>query len=349
MCKDIHQHGGEDFEVLRDLDGDLCVFKNRTKEYILETKPEPTKDLEGEDSNWPAIGQLFSIISYPEVDPDYVGREPVSEDNYHNVQGYPNRTGQDVSTGAQSFQMLQLAKDGAAVKCVFAWLGWLAERKIQSPTKPAKARTVTYFQLLLNLSTDPVSVWIMYDYHIFSWPDQWTNPLGPYTNELYRNPSTGPKSKSKDQFTGYQSTSMAEYNELRKHYTNIELLRPVRDKKVPSIAMKTPTPPASPANKKDKVGNDKTGYFGLRRPFDLALLAPDVKYWSINGFKPEEVKTCLYGSNVRLGASMQKEPLYPNELDEALRDRVEIKDLCFESVAAAINFNWKINNDKLDR
>ncbi len=39
----------------------------------------------------------------------------------------------------------------------FVYLGWLAERKIQS----LKKQQVTYFQVLLNLSTDPVSVWVM--------------------------------------------------------------------------------------------------------------------------------------------------------------------------------------------
>lgn len=330
ICQDISQHQGWDFEWLRELDGELCLFKTTAKEYILETKPADASDIEDSDlldAEFPP-GNIFHIVWYPDADPNHVSCHIVPEQDYQHVRPYPNRP-HDSSRRAQAFEMLQLAKDGAPVKCVFVYLGWLAEQRIQPPPME---REVTYYQVLLNLSTDPVSVWVMYAYDIFDWPYQWTNQLGPYTNRLYNNARVSHKRKDPNPFCLYKSNSPpAGYKDFRTSYTNV-------GEKDPAVATgKTPTTPTREGFYNTDVDHScdqpttQSGYFGLRQPFDLALLAPDINTWTADGFDPREVEQCLDSSHVRLGASMQKESLHLDceKLEDALSDRVDIQGLCF--------------------
>ncbi|KAL8918614.1 MAG: hypothetical protein Q9208_007258 [Pyrenodesmia sp. 3 TL-2023] len=335
ICQDVSQHKGWDFEWLRELDGELCLFKTNTKEYILETKPaDAAEDSDLVDEICP-LGHLFYIVWYPDADPNHVSCHIVPEEDYHHVRPYPAPP-HGSARRAQPFEMRQLAKDRAPVKCVFVYLGWLAEQRIQRP----KTRQVTYFQVLLNLSTDPVSLWVIYAYHIYDWPYQWTNQLGPYTNRLYNNTGVRHKRKDPNPFCAYKSISQpAGYKDFREtYYTNVDdKVLPAQKKTHPAIA--PGRPPAAPASEgtdgtdmdKDREDEPTThGYFGLRRPFDLALLAPNIKAWTADGFDPREIKACLYSSNVRLGASLQKEPVdLRRKWEDVVSDRVDIGGLCF--------------------
>ncbi|KAL8942795.1 MAG: hypothetical protein Q9211_001249 [Gyalolechia sp. 1 TL-2023] len=333
---DVSQHHGRGFRCLRLLDRELCIFKTNAKEYYLETGSADAADVEEPeqlDIRF-RLGRLFYIVWYPDVDPNHEGCYAVSDDEYNHVRPYPDLP-DNSPLRAQPFEMLPLAKDRAPVKCIFAYLGWLAERRIQPPKK----RQVTYFQILLNLSTDPVSVWVMYTYHIYDYPYQWTNSIASYKNRLYNNARVDHKRKNPNPFCTYKSISPpADYKDFRKTYTNVE---------------------ENPFPGRNETGNEGTipategvdgtdmnencdapathGYFGLRRPFDLALLAPDISTWTADGFDPREIKECLYSSNIRLGASLQKESVdLRKKWGDILSDRVDIRGLRFRQTPSPV-------------
>ncbi|KAL8719457.1 MAG: hypothetical protein Q9225_003546 [Loekoesia sp. 1 TL-2023] len=342
ICEDVVHHNGHDFEILRELNQELCVFSNNATEYTLRTKGEYAQDPNDDDTPFPENGQLFRIISYPDpdVDPDWEHFEVVPDEKSHISKAYPNLSAQSSHRQAQVFRMSSHAKDeyasspGSPTSCVLALLGWLAERKIQDPKEQ---QVTTYYQVLLNLSTDPVSVWVMYNYHIFNWPSRWTTRLGPYTNLLFKNPQVDYKPENSTQFLASERCP-SDYISFRDDYTNVKDMLPKAQKedvtKAPDKALSHLSATDEPANngltENLEEPSNEPGYFGLRQRFDLALLAPDIKTWKVDGLNPGQVKTCLESSHVRLGASMQQENIGYGGAPELLKSRVNIERLCFD-------------------
>ncbi len=69
------------------------------------------------------------------------------------------------------------------IDCVFATLSWLVKHERANRW----SQRLTNYIVLINLSTRPMSVWVMFDYHMRSEIDdavRFTNRLGNYTHEL---------------------------------------------------------------------------------------------------------------------------------------------------------------------
>lgn len=167
------------------------------------------------------------------------------------------------------------------IPCIFVALGWLREYETDKSvlaTQTTKKRT-TYYIVLLNLSTDPVSLWLMYNYHIMIFDHtgdekRWTNRLGEYHNKEFRGNYGEPAftSEVQDEFAGLGDISnyIHRYETFCKRYTNEDHMRP-----------RGPTGDFTHAADKGNLFGEKwiniagdTGYFGLTQPFDLAMLAP---------------------------------------------------------------------------
>ena len=203
---------------------------------------------------------------------------------------------------------------------------------------PKTKRRTTNYVVLLNLSTEPVSVWLMFDYHLEDFAEvryRRTNRLGEYHNELFKHlaGSMGPRSgpKLRDEFDEYED-SLIQYERFRELYTNMEDMRPTayREKlteitgEISNIAHDGGNAVASGEPKHEN------GYFGLPALFDLALLAPDATTWHVDGLNQEQVKKCLDSSYFRLGSSLRARTAEDAEVQELQNKRIDIKALCFK-------------------
>ncbi|KAL8728423.1 MAG: hypothetical protein Q9166_005385 [cf. Caloplaca sp. 2 TL-2023] len=121
------------------------------------------------------------------------------------------------------------------VPCVFIALGWLVERESgKSPIlEQASEKKTTNYVVLLNLTTEPVSVWLMYDYHMIDFLEEvirWTNRLGEgeYYNRLTRSglePSFTSEVPGAFAESGRTSGCIAQYKDFLKCYTNEDVMR----------------------------------------------------------------------------------------------------------------------------
>ncbi|KAL8705882.1 MAG: hypothetical protein Q9201_001030 [Fulgogasparrea decipioides] len=89
--------------------------------------------------------------------------------------------------------------------------------------------------ILVALGTDPVSVWLMYHYHIQEYCEvvnRWTNRLGEYQYQVFRSVEPKFASEIQDEFAelGDSSSYGNQYQDFRKLYTNEENMRPRRSK-----------------------------------------------------------------------------------------------------------------------
>ncbi|KAL8710998.1 MAG: hypothetical protein Q9225_007200, partial [Loekoesia sp. 1 TL-2023] len=297
------------------------------------------------DNDHPATGNPFTIISDPESNPN---ADHVIENPDHDAEGgyYFNKIDHIDPERACVFSMKSSIGKGKdlpsdnMVPCIFMPLGWLREYETDKsglPTQTMKKRT-TYYIVLLNLSTDPVSMWLMYDYHILEYDDlgyeyRWTNRLGEYHDEQFIERYGEPAftSEAHEEFAGFcdSSSHAHQYENFSKRYTNEEHMRP-----------RGPTGDFTHAAGKGDAGGKKwmniagdTGYFGLSRAFDLAMLAPNISAWDAeNGLDQKQVKMCLGGSHMRLGTSLRARGITKDEEDNFIAgkgNRVDIRDLCF--------------------
>lgn len=125
---------------------------------------------------------LFVIISDPESDPGETERYE------HVFNGCWPADFTDIRMvklqNPKVFSMQQSIQNAGhqPVECVFIALGWLADHetvKRNGGKKETKKRTTNYV-VLLNLSTEPALVWLIYDYHILDYLDakaRWTNQI----------------------------------------------------------------------------------------------------------------------------------------------------------------------------
>ena len=175
----------------------------------------------------------------------------------------------------------------------FMALGWLRDSHEASPA-PESERTTNYI-LSWNLSTKPTSLWIVYDYKTVD-PDWEPDPdckcdsdctcgfsfnklqHRDFHNKLYI-------SDSLEKYTDRASNVFADGNDhckanslfTEKHFSH--------------------------APKTLHDDNDEPGFFGMDKPFDLAMLAPDIAQWQ-HGLEPAQIKKCLEASRIRLGDAL---------------------------------------------
>lgn len=99
------------------------------------------------------------------------------------------RTRNNDNAQVLSLRSPQRRKGNRSVACVFVTLGYLAEvgdKTVEGASTHA-TKMMTYYVVLLNLSTQPASLWLIYDYHIKIFEEDivhWTNKLGDYQDGL---------------------------------------------------------------------------------------------------------------------------------------------------------------------
>ena len=163
------------------VDEEICIFKNKTKRYILAL----TNVALQHDEDAPGLGSFTllyqpnsaSVDIVPTIDPE------IFEIDYDRIDYGRYRT-----LSMRSFvKDLDNAESLPHISAVFVALGWLVENEgfVQSGAEQTKRRTTNYV-VLLNLSTKPISLWLMYDYHSMDEATEIrSNRLGRYHNRLY--------------------------------------------------------------------------------------------------------------------------------------------------------------------
>lgn len=161
---------------------EIVVFENETKRYTLV----PSQNLLVHENNGDPGYDLFTITWNPgsnpnETTPIFKYVQDGGDDSL-----VPRVADPDVSQ-SRLFSMKSKASE-SSLPCIFVALGWLREKDLAlaGPMSEAGMQT-TYYVVLLNLSTNPVSVWLMFDYHIEDEDGdcfRWTNRLEDYHNHV---------------------------------------------------------------------------------------------------------------------------------------------------------------------
>lgn len=208
---------------------EICILKNGNKFYTLKPSIDTLEHLD--DDNEDDTG-LFTLIADPTSDPDQTCRYEYQFDDVPDITDVHI----DHLQAPEVFSIKSSNKSAnQLVECVFVALGWLAEHEIvetrDSKTQD-KMRTTNYV-VLLNLSTKPTSIWLVYDYHIVGYLEakvRYTNKLGKDHNPLC---TVEPPfvSQVKDVFhrTGSSDAGSDSYKafwSFRTNQTNLQALRP---------------------------------------------------------------------------------------------------------------------------
>ncbi|KAL8923011.1 MAG: hypothetical protein Q9208_004823 [Pyrenodesmia sp. 3 TL-2023] len=275
---------------------ELTVFENKSKRYTLV----PSQKLLEHEKNGDPGYDLFTITWNPASDREGATSIFTCDGDRLEVT--------DFDTSQTSVLSMRTSHVPSIIlPCIFVALGWLRGKDLGA----AERMQTTYYTVLLNLSTCPVSVWLMFDYHIETEENgdrlRWTNQLGDYDNQVW--PCVCQKEvlppKLKDRFPPMPSGYITRFRDFLRQDSN--LLGPL------SLCRDQPTPQGNGCHKRDSSGSfsqgstlvdntdnnvpaneldiDTRGYFGLPR-HDLVLLAPDINSWSpTEGFDTQQVPT----------------------------------------------------------
>lgn len=297
----------------------VCVFQNKTKKYTLQ----PSEQGLQHENDYSPIWHRLTIVSDPESDANSTQRYEYASESEDDVAGDPEPLIDNLEHPV-AFAMKPSRTEGLdqeLEECVFIALGWLVEHEALAGRTESKKRTTNYM-VLLNLSTNPISVWLIYDYHMQDFVEtwyRWTNRLGDYHNGLMIN--RGEErfvSEVQDEFEVVDdSRKNARLDNFQKLYTNIEEMRPKDG---------FPLSPLPSSHSPTSTTDDTKGYFGLP-PFDFALLASDIDAWSVNGLDQKHVKQCLDGSSVRLGSSLRVKTANEKQTNSLCKERIDISNL----------------------
>ncbi|KAL8940380.1 MAG: hypothetical protein Q9216_002837 [Gyalolechia sp. 2 TL-2023] len=153
---------------------EIVIYMNETKRYTLV----PSQDLLAHEEDGDPGSDLFTVTWSPGSDPEQTKPIFKWEGKRADDSLVPVVTAPDVSQSAV-LSMRSKASE-PFLPCVFVALGSLREKDV--PVSEGRMQS-TYYVVLLNLSTNPVSVWLMFDYHIENDDvilGRWTNRLGDY-------------------------------------------------------------------------------------------------------------------------------------------------------------------------
>ena len=183
----------------------------------------------------------------------------------------------------------------------------------------------TNYVVLLNLTTDPVFVWLVFDYR----SGEVDGPCDDYRyiNELedHVHPFSRPYIDSKRQIP---FPSMKEVLQGHK--------RSMADDQRPSsfrpsclgLNEEYPHQEGATAENSSSKSNCQKGFLGQRHPFDIALLAEDFQFWRPEGLDVAYMMNCIKGSHMCLGPSLRARSLL--EEDDFhysfVKKRVNIQD-----------------------
>lgn len=158
--------------------------------------------------------------------------------------------------------------------CYYVRLGWLVLQDV-----PTKSRVTTNYVLLLNVTMEPASLWLAFDYlGLDERGDDRLRELGDYYNDS-------------EYYAWYQDRpSILEYES-----------RPSR--------VDTPT------HNLRSLGQNDGGYLGVQKPFDLAMMSGDIrKDWKgrvSSGLDSEKALKCMNETGEVLGNSLRALPRMP--------------------------------------
>ncbi|KAL8692935.1 MAG: hypothetical protein Q9218_002137 [Villophora microphyllina] len=185
-----------------DQEKQVCVFQNNNKRYTVKHDPESVRHEAGShaypyscnpQSNMRST--VFTIIADPPSDPDDSHRyeyaqmtDSDEEDDEGDDDGNDENDEEDEDDDEDDdddddkepplpvldrlqdphvFSMKTPTKEGnnKALPCLFMSLGWLIEEQLEVYGDRIHYNRPTNYVVLLNLSTGPISVWLLYDYH----------------------------------------------------------------------------------------------------------------------------------------------------------------------------------------
>lgn len=205
------------FRIRDYLQPGMPVFKDDSKTYELEPTSQALNHDDEEDPSY----DPFTIISDPGMDPNC---DHVVMADYDSSDSYDFERIDGIAPDRARVFSMPLALDGrktaSATKltpCVFVALGWLSD------SKPGEYidldKRTSYYVVLLNLSTDPISVWLMHDYHSreeLECTVRWTNHNVGDGNPLFVHGDIGSVVGSSDS----SNHLLDRYKDFRQRYTN---------------------------------------------------------------------------------------------------------------------------------
>ncbi|KAL8720153.1 MAG: hypothetical protein Q9225_002941 [Loekoesia sp. 1 TL-2023] len=205
----------------RDPRPQICVFNYKNKGFTLMYS---TQMLQHDDDDEP--GQdYFTVISDPASDPtcDHVADTDKDNDCKEYLDYIDN-----IPTGRERVFSMRPINDetdprsSSLTRCVFVALGWLVEHEPIGQQKTRK-RT-TYYVVLLNLSTQPTSVWLMGLLQP-AIPDYVDGAIteAPFGLNCLDSSVTGATAAA----SNYQGCEIGDFRQI---YTNMNEMRPKMDK-----------------------------------------------------------------------------------------------------------------------
>ena len=148
---------------------EICIFRKNCDEYVVG----PSTMTMDHDEDDPGL-EFFTLLYRPHTAFKDISRASDLEDFEYSCD--------KVKCGGYSTLQMRPLNKKTWKPAVFVALGWLVER--QTAAGKTEERTTNY-AVLLNVTTDPISVWLVYDYHSSIYEvEQLTyfNSLGDYGN-----------------------------------------------------------------------------------------------------------------------------------------------------------------------
>ncbi|KAL8937671.1 MAG: hypothetical protein Q9211_003564 [Gyalolechia sp. 1 TL-2023] len=335
----------------------IFLFENGSKRYSVQITHSL---LDHEEDGGPDF-QFFTIRWNKEADQ---GTEPYLYDIQEDDRGdfVPVVVSLD-TIGSRTFA-LKTDKE-SVLPCIFVALGWLMEEG-----KEEGKKQTTNVVVVLNISTHPMSLWLMFDYHMADFcemPIRWTNQLGDYKNRLYRNFEPAGVSGCRDVFKQYDGPSPDKYQHCNTIRTGIPVMgcngtsvqsadtpsdrtlvdnhkelpedytaKPSRDSALHDSAEDDQDSSWSAAATSSEItwlspDPAKRGFFGIPE-HDLVLLAPDIEAWATSGLDEGEVKLCIDKCHLLLGPTMRAQTATADQL-EPIKDKwIDLQSLCAQGL-----------------
>ncbi|KAI4121204.1 MAG: hypothetical protein LQ338_006495 [Usnochroma carphineum] len=188
-----------------DPDPNIPLFENNNKKYTLQISHDV---LEHEEENSPGHN-LFTIRWNRDAEH---ATKAYLYDNVDDPECYVVPVVKSLDTPeTRTFSMIE---DRNVLPCIFVALGWLREEE----TSQGRKRT-TNIVVVLNITTKPASLWLMFDYHMadqIEVPIRWTNQLGHFQNHKFREPTFG--SKHCDVFQPYEDRFNDKHRQFYQHH-----------------------------------------------------------------------------------------------------------------------------------
>ena len=231
-------------------EGDIVVFQNETKKYVLE--------------------RSFAGLGHKDV----IG----TGNDYHNL----------ISRDDHG-KIQRISVGGSMKPSVFLALGWLVEKTKTSNSVLDKC--TTNYVVLWNISTNPSSLWIVYDYDSIHDDGEFRlNELGgeKYHNSLFYNEDYKPARVMKDNFGAAKKA----FSKAKDGHIKVAL---IRNKSSESLHLQDRT-----------SGLSGFGFLGIDAPFDVAMLTPNFEEWNAEaGLDAGLVELTLADSHVFVGDKLR--------------------------------------------